>query len=392
MRVDKRSSGILLSDYAGHAFTYELACQLHSSGNDVSYAYCSSLVSPKGRLDGEVLVDGASAGRRFERYSLVGRLMSEMRYGLSTTRIVWRRKPSVHVVCNMPLVSMLVFWLATLPLRVKLVVWFQDSQSGIAAGVLRGPVPRLLAMLEGFLLRRAARVIAISEELAAEARRQGVRADRLGVLENWAPIGEIPVRPKDNSWSRAHGLVDHPVLLYSGTLARKHRPDLLVDLARAVSPEGATVVVVSEGEGADSLTEAKCRATDLGNLVVLPYQPFEDLPDVLASADALIVLLEPHAAPFSVPSKTLSYLCAGRPIVASMPADNTAARIIVERAQCGLVSAPGDDEGFIRSAVRLLSDPVLRDSLGRSGRKYAEEHFDPSAVQQRFLREINALS
>jgi colanic acid biosynthesis glycosyl transferase WcaI len=202
------------------------------------------------------------------------------------------------------------------------------------------------------------------------------------------------VGSKDNRWARKHGLADRPVLLYSGTLARKHRPGLLVDLARSVAHASAVMVVVTEGEGADELAQAKREASDLDNLILLPYQRFEDLPDVLASADVLVVLLEPRAAQFSVPSKTLSYLCAGRPIVASMPKDNTAARIVAERAQCGLVVAPDDDdddEGFLRAAQQLLSDPVLRESLGRAGRKYAEEHFDSNAIGVRFVRELDAM-
>ena len=40
-----------------------------------------------------------------------------------------------------------------------------------------------------------------------------------------------------------------------------------------------------------------------------------------------VVLLERSAGAFSVPSKTLSYLCAGRPVVGLMPAENLAAEV-----------------------------------------------------------------
>ena len=70
-------------------------------------------------------------------------------------------------------------------------------------------------------------------------------------------------------------------------------------------------------------------------LMLLPFQPYEVLPEVLASADVLIAILEPDAGVFSVPSKVLSYHCAGRPILAAIPAENLAARIIErERHRC----------------------------------------------------------
>ena len=65
---------------------------------------------------------------------------------------------------------------------------------------------------------------------------------------------------------------------------------------------------------------------------MLPFQPAEDLPSVLSSADVLVALLEPDATKFSIPSKVLSYMAAGRPIVGLMPSDNPAAADITD---CG---------------------------------------------------------
>ena len=84
--------------------------------------------------------------------------------------------------------------------------------------------------------------------------------------------------PRSNPWSTRHGLNDKTVYLYSGTLARKHNPSILVDLARAVADINGMVVVVSEGEGASQISSAIASDTSLTNLRVLPYQPFVDLP------------------------------------------------------------------------------------------------------------------
>ena len=67
----------------------------------------------------------------------------------------------------------------------------------------------------------------------------------------------------------------------------------------------------------------------LDNLVLLDYQPYESLPDVLASADVLVAVLEPDAGRFSVPSKVLNYLCAGRPVLGVMPVENEAAATLL---------------------------------------------------------------
>jgi glycosyltransferase involved in cell wall biosynthesis len=107
------------------------------------------------------------------------------------------------------------------------------------------------------------------------------------------------------------------------------------------------------------------------------------LPEVLASADVLVAVLEPEAGAFSVPSKILSYLCAARPLLASVPGDNLAARV-VERSGGGVVVPPGDTPAFLSAAETLLDEPSRRVELGGRARAYAEAAFDIDAVAGRF--------
>ncbi len=122
-------------------------------GLDVSYAYCSTVTSPKGRVEDARCI-AVPSGSSFEKYR-PWRTPSELRYGLNTLKVMRRIRPSTHVVCNMPLISLFVMWLGGLVGRVRLVIWFQDAQSGIAESVLgAGIASRTLDVLEGFLLRR----------------------------------------------------------------------------------------------------------------------------------------------------------------------------------------------------------------------------------------------
>ena len=73
---------------------------------------------------------------------------------------------------------------------------------------------------------------------------------------------------------------------------------------------------------------------------MLPLQSFRDLPAALASSSVLVALLGEESGEFSVPSKVLTYHCAGRPLLLSVPASNLAARI-VEQNSTGLVVPPG---------------------------------------------------
>jgi glycosyltransferase involved in cell wall biosynthesis len=189
----------------------------------------------------------------------------------------------------------------------------------------------------------------------------------------------MPQRPRDNEWARAHGLENKTVVIYAGTLGLKHDPSVISDLAASM-PTDSRLVVVSQGKGRQWLEE---NAGGEPRLQLLDYQPYEQLPDMLASADVLLVVLEHGASQYSVPSKVLNYLCAGRPVLAVMPEGNAAAEML-ESAGAGFVVPPGNSPEAAGALHRLLADPSLREQMGRAARRYAEDVFDIAAVGARF--------
>ncbi len=86
---------------------------------------------------------------------------------------------------------------------------------------------------------------------------------------------------------------------------------------------------------------------------------------------------------YSVPSKVLSYLCAGRALLVSVPAENLAGRIVA-REGAGVVVEPGDRDEFLTAAERLLGSPDERARMGANGRRYAESAFAIEPIAERF--------
>jgi putative colanic acid biosynthesis glycosyltransferase WcaI len=234
-----------------------------------------------------------------------------------------------------------------------------------------------------WVARRSAAVVVIAQSFVDVHRRWGT-ADRTTVIPNWAPLGEIVPTNRHNAWAREQGIADVPSLVYSGTLGLKHNPSLLVGVARQVRDAGVPVhlTVVSEGPAVEVLREEAARL-DVP-ITVLPFQPYDRLPEVLGSGDVLVVLLDKSAGAFSVPSMTLSYLCAGRPVLGLMPAENLAATLVTEVDGCVLPP----DEAALAEAGRwvadVLRDDVRRERLGHQARALAERQFDLDGCATRF--------
>jgi glycosyltransferase involved in cell wall biosynthesis len=398
-----RSSRIVIHDYSGHPGQAQLSRALARRGFVVTHQHCPSYTTGRGSLQREpgdpatltfepVAMDGT-----FAKYSPITRLRQELRYGKAAGRAIAAKQPAVVVLSNVPLLAHSVLARDLAKSGVPMVFWHQDIYSEAIGATARRKLPvvggllaRLAERTERTIARRSAAIVAISPTFLERLGEWGV-ADKATVVPNWAPIDELPVRERDNAWRRRTGLTDHHVVLYSGTLGLKHDPSILAELAAGLrrSHPDARVVVVSEGKGRDWLEEHKAHA-GAENLVLLDFQPYGDLPDVMASADVLTAILEPDASKFSVPSKVLTYLCSNRAILGVLPPDNSVAEILATQG-AGKVVDPSDRAGVLVAARELLDDEERRRAMGRAGRRYAEQTFSPDTAADRFLEAFGDL-
>jgi colanic acid biosynthesis glycosyl transferase WcaI len=392
--VNACSLRIAVHDYCGHPFQVQLGRALALRGHEVLHLHCPSVVSGKGPVqrrsaDPECFaVDEVALDETFEKYAARRRVAQELTYGARLVARLEAFGPDVVLSSNTPLLAQarLVRWCRAR--GIGSVFWQQDVLSAGTGLVLSRRRP-VVGRVVGAALRRVERhalngsdaVVAITGDFLPSLRALGVADAKVTVIENWAPLEDLPVVSRDNAWRREAGLGDDLVFLYSGTLGLKHDPALLATLAEHLAGR-ARVVVVSEGIGADWLRRESERR-GLTNLDVRPFEPWERLPEVLGAADVLVAVLEADAGVFSVPSKVLSYLCAGRPVLAAVPAANLASRLL-ERAGAGLQVEPGDTEGFLRAADGLVASAALRAGLGEAARAAAERWFDIDAIAGRF--------
>jgi len=396
---------IVIHDYAGHPFQISLSRALAARGHDVVHAFAGSLQTPRGDLKRRPVDPPTLEFREIAmdpdytryKYSFVRRRNMEIRYGKAVSDFIRDWKPDAVLSGNTPTEAQEPITRATIETGGRFYYWIQDFYSLAVDKILRRKIPLAggwvgawYRRLERRQFQRSSRLVAITSDFAPIlADEFGIGPERIDVVPNWADIEALPTRQKDNPWSRSQGLHDKFVFLYTGTIGMKHNPALLLELAKHYrdDPE-VRVVVISEGIGAEWL-EREAAAANLGNLVLLPYQPFPDLPNVLASGDTLVGLLEEDAGVFSVPSKTLSYLCAGRAMLLSVPQANLAARITREN-RAGLTVPPGDTAAFLAAADELRLSAEKRDQLAHNARAYAERTFPIGPTASAFERILSS--
>lgn len=395
---------ILIHDFAGYPYPIQLSRELARRGHDVCHVYCASIATtPTGQItrlpsdSDRLAIRPVRLDQPLQKYSFVKRWAQENQVGRLVADEIRSFHPDVVVSANSPLDAHRHIIKESGRQRIPFVFWVQDLIGVAAEKLLSRKLPvagKLIGAyyrrLEQKQIREAALAILLTADFLPILREADIPDDQLVVIENWAPVDELPVGDRRNAWSEQHGYSDKLTFVYAGTLGLKHNPAMLSGLARALETiDKARVVVLAEGPGAEWLrNEAKLGG--LQNLDVRSFEPFERMPDVLASADVLVALLEKDAGVFSVPSKILAYLCAAKPLLLSIPVENLAARIVAASG-AGIVVEPDDLQAFTAGAQRLAADADLRSSMGRSARAYAEENFPIAGIADRFEQQLQRL-
>jgi colanic acid biosynthesis glycosyl transferase WcaI len=263
---------------------------------------------------------------------------------------------------------------------------FQDMmalaarQSGIGGGA---SVAGATAALERWATAKASTVAIASESFRPYLRRIGVEERRIVDLPNWSHLA-APTVARAETRARLGWPPDCTVVLHAGNMGLKQGLDQVVEAGRLADRLNMPVLFVLMGEGSQRKA-LEAQAQPIGRLRFLPFQPEDQVPNILEAADILLVSERSTVIDMSLPSKLTAYFAAGRPIVAAVPSTGSTAREVV-RSQAGVIAPTGDPNELNAVIARLRDDPALTAKLGTAGRRYAESALDFASAQERIDR------
>lgn len=306
------------------------------------------------------------------RPSTLRRILHELSFGLTSLgRILGLPRAEVYVVVGPPLVLGPIAWVASRLKRSRYVFHVQDLQPDAALGlgmVKPGLFTKLLFAVEGCTYRHAALVSGISQGMLDAFTRKGVPESKRWYFPNWVPdapevrstVGgggrSPPGRSVDSGRSRAgaafraaHGIAPEAFLaVYSGNVGNKQGLGVLLDaaglLARAAAPGLPAIEIVIAGDGAAKAALA-ARHAELGlrRVRLLPLLSDADYRAMLAASDLALITQEKGTGQFFFPSKLLTVLGAGLPVLAVADDDSELA-LAVRQGDCGFLVPPGQPE------------------------------------------------
>jgi glycosyltransferase involved in cell wall biosynthesis len=224
-----------------------------------------------------------------------------------------------------------------------------------------------IQVAERGLARRATAVITVDEVLGPRYRSLNQRVLVIGHYPSRQLVGQpVPVfnRPDLN-------------MLYIGRLSTDRGLLVYLEILRHLRMRGLAARLILAGvfTPASEQTQFYSAASDMLEFIDFRgWVSYQDLPDLLTSADLGLALLQPlprYVA--ALPVKLFEYMAAGLPVLAS---DFPPIRQVVQPLMCGALCDPSDPQ----AASQILSDwsasPALPRSAGLRGYQAVQERYN----------------
>jgi colanic acid biosynthesis glycosyl transferase WcaI len=264
--------------------------------------------------------------------------------------------------------------------RVPSVAYVMDlfPQTIVDAGLLRNRhLIRFFEMTERYIYRSMSALAVISEGYREHVVKRGADPRKVSVVPTWADLDAIRPGERLNAFRTTRGLGSEFVVLFAGTMGFFQDLGTVIEAARRLAGEpGLVFLMVGGGAERGRLEE---QAKGLSNVRFLPMQPKEVYPQVLAACDVALVTLHPGLVTPTVPSKIMTIMASGRPLIACLPPmkGRDAERCIAE-ADCGIVVPAGDASALASAVLQMKRDRHSSRRMGDCGRAYAEKRFSRS--------------
>ena len=298
----------------------------------------------------------------------------------ATIRAIGRKRPDVLLVVSPPLGLTASAILLSRIWRVPYVFDVMDLQPDAAGdlGMLPGWAVRFLYKVEGAAYRNARLVTTLTPSMRKKIVDKGVPAEKVELLEPRMDDSLVDLRPEEGAiFRQRYGLGEKFLVTHSGNMGMKQGLDVVLDAA-ALHRGDDSMQFLFVGDGADcERIQRRAAEMRLENVRFLPLLNQEDFRGLLAASGICLVTQQNHVSEIAFPSKIVTYLAAGRPIIASVNRDCEVARVVRESGAGRVVDA--EEPEALALALQEMRDENLSE-YGENARQYASMRWSSMRV------------
>jgi glycosyltransferase involved in cell wall biosynthesis len=238
---------------------------------------------------------------------------------------------------------------------------------------------RMYAWLDGFIIRRADRIVAVSDAITAEMISMGIVGGKITVIDNGVDSERFGHRDSRSEIRNNFGFTSDMVVI--GTVAsltaeKGHR--YLLEAAYDLVSIFPDVRFLFVGEGNQrSFLEQKANELGLRDKIVFAGSRY-DIPEILSSLDMFVLPSLNEGLPMAL----LEAMASAIPVIASKVG---AIPRVLEDGKTGLLVDPADPKMLADAISSLLSEPDRRREFASQGFAKVKRDFSADAMATRYF-------
>ncbi len=266
-------------------------------------------------------------------------------------------------------------------------IW-PESIEAVGAGRKRVLLD-IVAHMARWMYSRADRIVTVGDGYRDKLLEIGAAPpDSISVITNGIDFETFaaPLATETKDVMARWGMAGRFVVSYVGTIGMAHALETMLDAAGILEKDDRIgFLVVGDGAEHDRL-RALALERDLRNVRFTGLLPKHEIPATIAASGATLVHLKKTDLFRTVlPSKLFEGMALGRPVLLGVLGQ---AEDILRAADAGIVFEPEDAAALAKAAAELAGDPARCAAMGRRGAAYVREHYDRTALAERYLLEM----
>jgi colanic acid biosynthesis glycosyl transferase WcaI len=257
-------------------------------------------------------------------------------------------------------------------------------------GMLPGWMVKFLYKVEAAAYRHSRMVTTLTPSMRRRIVAKGVPEEKVELLEPRMDESLVDLKPEEGSAFRAKfGMGDKFLITHSGNMGVKQGLDVVLGAA-GLNRDDESTLFLFVGDGADcERIQRRAAQMKLRNVRFLPLLDQVDFRGLLAASGICLVTQQQSVSEIAFPSKIVTYLAAGRPMIASVNPECEVARVVRESGAGRVVDA--EDPEALASALGEMRGADLN-RLGENARQYAGMRWSSVRVLDHLERSLAAVA
>ena len=180
-------------------------------------------------------------------------------------------------------------------------------------------------------------------------------------------------------------------IMYAGNIGFAQDWDPLVALAVELRNDKVEFFVIGEGAEKERLLQEKANK-QLDKLHILPYQPREMMPSLLAYSDIQFIFMSPDTEGHGFPSKVYTIMACAKPLVV-ISGKNTPIINFLKDKECAYLLTERNLQANVTKIADILRNTTLSENerLGSNGYTSIENNYSKEKVTGEYVRLVNGL-